>query len=306
MWTRPWLAGPLLLASAAYWADGLVSVNTIGVDWFPWLAFGAAAAIGSKSAEPIPAIRAVPAFASVGILLLATIGGSWGLVALSASEEIWQARILWSAGYTASIEHAEEAVRQDPGRADYWNWLGLTRERAQAWRLSADAYAEAARRAPYNPRFWSNLALSRARQALANDLSTGAPSAALSAARRAVDVDPNNPEANAVLSQIATEFGQPDLGLSAAVTAVVLYPIDASYDGVVLRAARDAMDLTTAMASLERALKTKDSVLIRVAAGEIALRMGDTATARVHAARAAQFDPNNAEVVKLLGAIPRN
>jgi O-antigen ligase/cytochrome c-type biogenesis protein CcmH/NrfG len=302
---RQWLAGPLLLGLAAYWADGLVSVGTVGVDWFPWLAFGAAAVIAGDRREPLVSLRSLPALAQIGVMVIAALVGSWGLVALSASEEIWQARILWSGGSTMSIDHAEQAVRLDPGRADYWNWLGLTRELAQNWRSSGDAYAEASRRAPHDPLFWSNLALSRARQALADDLSSGGPPAAIAAARRAVDVDPNNPHANAVLGEVANAFGQPDLALSSAVTAVVLYPIDPAYDDLVLRASRDAMDLRGAAASLERALKAKDSVQIRVAAGEIALRLGDIPSARVHASRAAELAPTDAEVVKLLGQIPK-
>jgi O-antigen ligase/tetratricopeptide (TPR) repeat protein len=311
LWTvgmsrQAWLAGPFLVGLAAYLADGLVTVGTIGVDWFPWVGFGAAAAIAGRREETISAIRRVPAVASIGLGLGAAIAGLFGLVALSASEEVWQARILWFREPNVAIEHAEAAVRQDPGRADYWNYLGLTREYAAAWRSSGDAYAEAARRAPYDARFWSNLALSRMRQTLEQDLFSGGAPTALAAARRGVEVDPNDPRANAVLAQTAIQFDQPDLGLSAAVNAVVLYPIEPSYDALVLRAARGAMDLPSAAASLERAVKAKDSASIRVAAGEIALRIGDTAGARVHANRAAQLAPSDPEVVKLIEKLPKS
>jgi cytochrome c-type biogenesis protein CcmH/NrfG len=241
----------------------------------------------------------------VAVVCAALAAASFGLLALSAAEQIGQARLQWLRRSPTSIELAESALRRDPGRADYWNWLGLTRDLSQNWRLSGDAYAEAARRAPHDSTFWSNLARSRARQALANDGSSGGASAALDAARRAVDEDPNDSEANFVLGEIASVFGEPELAISAAVKAVVLYPIEPLYEPVVLRSARAMSDLRFAASQLDIALRARDSALIRVAAGEVALRMGDIPTAQSHARRAAELAPNHPEVVKLLSALPR-
>lgn len=305
LWRRglrrsPWVAGPLLLAFAAYWADALVGPHAIGVDWFPWLAFGGAAAIAGKRADVVAEVRRLPGLASVVVVLAACAMAFTGTFALAAGEEVGRARVIWLRKSSASVEPAEAAVRLDPGRADYWNWLGVTLDLSGEWRRSGDAYAEAARRAPHDSTFWANLARSRARQAIANDLSRGGAPAAIEAARRGVEVDPNDPEANFVLGELASLFGQPELGVRATVTAIVLYPPDGRYDPVVLRAARGVSDVRFAASEVDRALKVKDTALLRVAAGELALRLGDKATAQAHAARAAQLAPRNADVVKLV------
>jgi O-antigen ligase/cytochrome c-type biogenesis protein CcmH/NrfG len=296
----PWVAGPLLLAFAAYWADALVGPGAVGVDWFPWLTFGAAAAVAGKRAEVLPELRRLPMIVSLLVIVAAIAMAFTGLFALAAGEEAGRARVIWLRKSSASVERAEAAVRLDPGRADYWNWLGLTLDLGGEWRRSGDAYAEAARRAPHDSTFWANLARSRARQAIAQDQSRGGVTAAIEAAQRGVQVDPNDPEANFVLGELASLFGRPDMAIGPAVKAVVLYPPDNRYDPIVLRAARGARDVRSAASELDRALKAKDSLLLRVAAAELALRLGDKATARAHAVQAARFAPTNADVVRLL------
>lgn len=302
---REWLAAPLLMGLAAYWADGLVTVGAVGVDWFPWVAFGGAAALSGEHTDPMPALRRIPRLATVAIGTIATVGALSGLIALSAGEEAWQARLLVLRGSVAAVEHAERAVTLDPGRAEYWNWLGQAREIANDLHAASDAYAEATRRQPYNAKFWGSLAKSLSRQALAADTSRGGGPAAIAAARRGVDEDPNNPEASAVLADMAARFGQGDVAVGAAATAVVLYPIDAAYDRLLLRSSRAASDLRAAAAQVARALAVKDSALVRVAAGELALRLGDNAAARGHATRAAQLAPNDPDVRALVTRLAR-
>jgi Flp pilus assembly protein TadD len=308
LWTegkrrQGWLAGPLLMGLAAYLGHGLVTVGAVGVDWFPWLAFGAAAGISGERAEVIPRLRGVPRLATIAVGAAATVAALSGLIALSAGEEAWQARLLVLRQSTAALEHAERAVRLDPGRGEYWNWLGQARDIANDRRGASDAYGEATRRQPYNPKFWGDLARNLARQANEGDLSKGGGPAAIAAARRGAEADPNGPDANAVLAEIANQFGQGDLALSAAVRAVVLYPIEPAYDVLTRRAARGASDLQSAAAALDRALGAKDSAPLRVAAAEIAVRLGDLAAAKAHAARAAQLAPDDPEVKRLLAQL---
>jgi tetratricopeptide (TPR) repeat protein len=311
LWTigmtrAPWLAGPLLVGLAAYWADGLVAIAAVGVDWFAWLAFGATAGLTGERASAIHAVRPLPTLVSIVFVLAALGVASSTLVALSAAEQVGQARILWLRKSTDAVKLASDALRRDPGRAVYWNWLGLAHDLTSQWKASGDAYAEAARRAPHNSTFWANLARSRARQTLVGDDSSGGASAAIAAASRGVEEDPNDPEANFVLGEMASLFGQSDLALPAAVNAVVLYPLDSRYDPIVLRAARGATGLRLAAFELDRALRAKDTVILRVAAGEVSLRRGDIPTARVHARRAAELAPTDADVVRLLRALPPN
>jgi cytochrome c-type biogenesis protein CcmH/NrfG len=298
------VAAPLLIGFAAYWADGLVAVGTVGVDWFPWLALGAAASLAGKRLTRVDPVRKVPRIVSIAIVLAACVGALSGLIALSAGEEAWQARILALRHSTLSIGHASQAVALDSGRAEYWSWLGIARELTSDWKSASEAHLEAARRQPYNARFWANLARTLTRQALENDFSNGGASAAIAAAQRGVDEDPNNPDANAALAETGLQLGRGDMALAGAVRAIVLYPIDPAYDLLALRLARRASDLRSAAAQLDRALGAKDSAPLRVAAAEIALRLGDNAAAKAHATRAAQLAPDDPDVKRLLTQIP--
>src|SRR5205807_10417163 len=94
-------------------------------------------------------------------------------------------------------------------------------------------------------------------------------------------------------------------GLVSAVKALRLYPLDPGCDQLILRAACEAKDLSAARMQLDRALVAKDTAPVRVAAGEIALRSGDTASASAHAARAFQLAPSDPEVSQLLAAIAK-
>jgi cytochrome c-type biogenesis protein CcmH/NrfG len=297
------VAAPILLGFAAYWADGLVAVGTVGVDWFPWLALGAAASIGGTRRQNLARARKVSRIVSVMIVLAACVGALSGLVALSAGEEAWEARILWLRHSTLSVGHAAQAVALDPGRGEYWSWLGLARELTNDWKSATEAHLEAARRQPYDARLWANLARTLTRQALEHDESNGGAPAAIAAARRGVDEDPNNPDAHAALAATGIQLGQGDMALAGSVRAIVLYPIDPAYDFLALRAARSASDVRSAAAQLDRALGAKDSAPLRVAAAEIALRLGDNAAAKAHAMRAAQLAPDDSDVKRLLAQL---
>src|SRR5207245_3066140 len=57
---RPVVGGVCILALAAYLAQATVSVGSIAVDWVPWLAAGAAAAIAGSARPALSARRLGP------------------------------------------------------------------------------------------------------------------------------------------------------------------------------------------------------------------------------------------------------
>src|SRR3989442_7411303 len=197
LWTRgfaraPEVAIPFIVASVAYWSHGLVADNAISVDWWPWIAFGAAAALDAEPVVYAPAVRPLPRLIAVGVLAASVLGSLTGIAALRSNEDALVAKFAWEKGQVdVALGAAASAVREDPGRADHWNWLGLAFDLASRWREAGDAYAEAAARAPHDAAYWSNLARARTRQALIEDNSSGGAPAALEAARRAVATDPN-------------------------------------------------------------------------------------------------------------------
>jgi O-antigen ligase len=306
LWTRgltqtPAVAMPVLLASAAYLAHALVAVDTISVDWWPWVALGAAAALSPHTvaaARPFKLPHLVVASSLVGLAVVASLSG---ITALRSNQSALTAKLAWEARRGAAARAAAEAsVRQDPGRADHWNWLGLALDLQAEWRASGDAFLEAATRAPHEAAYWSNLARSRARQALSSNEGSDDGVAALNAARRAVATDPNSPEANEVLAEVASLFGDYELALDASSHAIRLFPKEPSFDFVAAEAALGVADQATAQRKLEELIAVRDSATLRVTAAQLALTRDDRDGARLHARRALELDPRNSAALAIL------
>jgi tetratricopeptide (TPR) repeat protein len=289
----PFVGLVVLLAMAAYWAHAFVATGAVAVDWVPWTGFGLIAAIAAPTGGRVATQRPIPAVVLVPIVVLMVGGALVGNNAYRANEDAGTARRALAEGsIDVAIRSAEAAVARDPGRAEYWNWLGLARERSGSYAAAADAYAEATRRAPHEPTYWSNLALALARQASAGE--------AVTAARKAVEVDPTGWRANEVLAEVALAVGQDDLALRAAVGTIVLEKGNAAMQAIAADAASSVSDLAEAARLLDSALAVHESAVLHVARAEIALRSKDLDTARRHATRALELDPNNAEAGRLL------
>jgi O-antigen ligase/tetratricopeptide (TPR) repeat protein len=301
MKSRAWLAAPLLSGFAGYWGAGLFGVQSVGVDWFPWVAF-ASAAIFQRPTTDMRELRR----SRLGAVLVATsiAFGLSGFIALSAGEEAWQARLLTLRQSSLAIEHASRAVSLDPGRGEYWFWLGRAYEVTSDWHRAADAYAQAAGRQPYNSTYWISLGRARARDNLAGGGAGGIQTSAFDALEKAIEADPNDPEAHAALAEVALRSVDGDRALAAAARATQLYPPDGRYDRLVLTSSRIAMDMPVAARSLEQTLAVKDSALLHVALAEIALRTGDAVAARTHADRAGVLAPEDPDVRALLARLP--
>jgi cytochrome c-type biogenesis protein CcmH/NrfG len=237
-------------------------------------------------------------------LAVLAVGGLLApLNALQANRDASFARAEWTLGRTDSaIAAAETAVSRDPGRAEYWNWLGLARDQAGLWRESASAYEEATARAPHEATYWDNLALARGAQALA-DGDAQAGQAATAAALRAVEVDPNAIRVNETLAELAYQFGDFDLALRGAVSATILYDESSGYRAFL--SSQRLTNLDAARRLLSDAVAVRDVAWLRLALAQIALRMNDRASAETNALRALELAPGEPEALSLLAQARR-
>jgi tetratricopeptide (TPR) repeat protein len=297
------VAGPLFAGLTAYYVQALVSVGSISVDWFPWFCFGSVAGLAGMSRPTTARHRPL---IGVPLVLLAAAGVVFPNAAFQANRDGGAARGDLVAGRVeAAISAAELAVDRDPGRAAYWSLLGLAREKAERWRDAATAYEEATVRAPHAAPYWNALALARRRQAEAKDDPQAAGAAAVHAAVRAVEVDPNGLSVNENLADLAYEFGEFDVALRAAVKTVVLYDGYPTYGGVAVLAAARLSDLGAARRLLEDAVTVEETPQLRLALAVTAVRMNDRVAARENAQRALALSPNYKEAADLLAQLDR-
>jgi len=284
------VAAAALTALAAYWTDGLFAVWSVEADWIPWVCLGAAAT-GTPGSAALVGRPIVRPLLQVAILAVAAVAPMSELGTFRAGRLANDAAHLRATSSLASFEAASGAVDLDGGRAQHWAIRGATLETIGLWKLAGDNYLEAASRYPYRAEYWTSAALARAQQALAGDLSSGGRAAAIAAARRGIEADPNKSVPYEAAAEILVAFGDRPGALREIVRAIQLYPRDSRYDEVAAEIADGDPDRGDAGALIDEALRYKDSVPLRLAAAKAALARGDRATARAHAARAVELDP---------------
>jgi cytochrome c-type biogenesis protein CcmH/NrfG len=200
-----------------------------------------------------------------------------------------------------AIHAATDATKADSARSQYWEILGHAYGLKEQWRDAGDAFAEAVRRAPYIASNYANLARSRTRQAFAGDQSARA--SALDAARRGALLDPNNWEAESVLAEIQSAFGEPEQALTTLALAVSLNQRNPTNDIVASEAATRVADPQRARALVERILEKKESALLRVTLAKVALRLNDRELALTNARRAIELEPGNTDALKVISGL---
>lgn len=209
----PTVGVPLLLGWCAYWAHALVAVGSIAIGWVPWVALGVA--VGLDSRVPSQA-RRFPRWALAVLMIGTLVASASGARAFLANRD---ALVMERASATGdprtALVAAENALARDRGRAENWNRLGLALDGLELWKESLDAYRGAAARRPHEPIYWANVARSYARLALEGDI--GARAEAITAARRAIEADPNSSAGHTVLVEIAVAFGMCDVARTEAV-----------------------------------------------------------------------------------------
>lgn len=291
-------AAPLLAGAAAYWAQGLVALGSVSIDWIGWVAAGGAASLadarrGGRQRRVAPAVQA--AVIAVGLAVALS-----GHAALQAARESHVAR---GASIDRALQAATRAVQLDPGRAEYWFALGQVQGKRGALGEAAVAYREAAERAPYVSDYWSNLALTLADLAVRGEQSSGGEAAALEAARRAVEADPRSPRPHLIRATVSKALGDPVAALEEVTVAMRMNPTEPEYDMFAADTALRVSDTAAARAALERILALKDSAVLRVALAQTSLKLNDLGAARAHLRRAIELDPQNAAARDLLRQI---
>lgn len=297
---RATVAAPLLVGAVAYWANSLVAIGSVSVDWMGWVAAGGAAALGHRAGAAAP--RRLSLLAQGAMIGVAVLLAGSGYSAFQASREAYAART--ASRPERAVPAAEKAVRLDPARAEYWFALGLARQGRGALADAAQAFRNAAVRAPYVTGYWGNLALALANLALAGDQSLGGREAALAAARRAIEADPSSPTPHNVYAVVAKALGDPAGALEASAVAIRLHKGEPEYDTVAVDAASRMTDASAARLALEDIVKEKDSAVLRVGLAQISLKLKDIEAARMHLRRALELDPQNAparELTRQLG-----
>lgn len=288
----PHIAIPLLVGAIGYWAQSVVAIGSVSVDWMGWLAAGGAASVRARpAAAALPRNRAVlQAIAALMTLLLAISGYS----AFQANRELYAARVARVvARPDRAITRAEQAIRLDSGRSEHWFALGLARQDGKMLPDAARALRGATDRAPFVATYWSTLALTLTNLALAGDNSVGGKDAALVAARRGTEADPNHPTPYNVLAVVANALGEHAEALKASATAIRLFKGDSEYEAVAADAALRLADAVAARSALEDIVREKDAPVLRVALARLALKMNDAGSARMHIRRALELDPKN-------------
>lgn len=299
----PLVGAPLALAWIAYWANGLVSVGSISVDWIPWVILGSVAATGGASPpfrrSALPA-RALIRVLAVSLAIAAIAGVLTGVDAFRSNRDSLLSRSAWLTGdQQAAVTYGAAALLEDPGPADHWNRLGLALDLAGRPGEAALAYEGAVRRAPQSPAFGFNLARSRARSGAVG------VDAAIAAAESAVAADPNDAWARITFADVVLALDRCDAALSSAVRAIQLFAGDPHYDDLAARAARCAKDPPLAQERLAQALSAKESAVLLLALAELELSSGDIDGARNHALRVFELSQDNESALELLRQIGR-
>lgn len=290
------VAAPLLMAGAAYWGHGLVSVGSFAIDWFPWVAFGLAAASTALPAA-VPGMRTVSRRWQLAVVAVAVVAVAAGLRQLEVDQDAKTVSALIARGRPdVAAFAARTVIDRDPGRAEHWDIYGTALFAQKRWRPAGDAFQAAADRASYEPSYWQNVALAR--------LNEGDGQAAFAAARRAIDADPNEPTPHATAAQVAAGIGMDDVALTEGITALRLHG-DADSLARLIAASAGKVDPAPGRSALEEALRMTDAIPLRLALARLALKSNDLPTVRTNAERVLQLDPTNSDAKAILAALPR-
>lgn len=310
IWSTTWAGAPraagiLLSAVSAYWVYALFSPEALSLAWVPWSVAGSAVGLARAvprvarlGAQPLP-LAALIAVASV---LVAASGAN----AIQADREAAQAvRARDSQLAGQALLHANEALRLDGARAQYWQELAFAYVLQEQWGRAAEAYEEAIRREPHDVTYRSNLARARLLEALEPGATLTAREAARTAAADARRVDPEDPEPWFVSAQVANALGEYEDALHYAKAAIDRFVYAEEYDLEAQLAATRMSDPALAERVLREALAVKESPTLRLAIAQVLLRRGDRGGAARELRDLLARYPGSPEAARLLEDLGR-
>lgn len=295
-------AWPLILVALAYWVNALTSPESVSVGWIPWVVFAGATWLASEAPVTLPAVRRLPMPVAAGVLGAALLIATSGWNAYRANAEIVRAVIAYPGDAAVTIAAASSAIALDPGRGDYYNYLGLGLQLRGQFASAAAQFEDATRRVPYQPAYWINLSRARMFQVQSGDQSGGGARAALAAAQRGVDVDPRLHSAHRNYAEVALALGDADLAFDEARIAFDIYARDPLNDVVLAASARQIPDHELARRALEAALARTNNAVLWGGLAQVHLAAGNLTAARAAAVQALLLDPDNADGKKVEAA----
>lgn len=214
--------------------QGMFSIAHVATEWLFWFCLGlvavprlstdhteASARENRRGSGVHAGARRGDLLASVAALALGAVLASTVVSSLSASEAARASNRAREVGNFGAAEHfAELAVRRDAGRADYWNVLGLAHS-GRSPQVAADAFEKATATAPYDSVYLLNLA--REELMLARTAPPYRERAARHA-RRAAEIDPNNPVTRLEHSKVLLLVGDLRGAVAEAERAIAIAP----------------------------------------------------------------------------------
>jgi cytochrome c-type biogenesis protein CcmH/NrfG/O-antigen ligase len=312
---------------ATHLGTGLTSVTDVGSDWLFWVAcalmvgFTARAShevsTSSVVAESIrrrarPVLRAAPG--GLVLALLCTAAGiSLALTSLRAMDASRSARLSQNSRLAGAVGPALDAglaaTTADPGRAEYWQRLGLAYVSVSRWPDAADALDRAVRLAPWDVRYVQDLVQTQL------ILASGGDNAARARAERLVDEavrrDPNYPAAHYTRAVVMQLNGRVQEGLRSIERAMVLSPntTDRLYYVIATQLYVAAGRAEDGVRVARVGLSVTDSPQIRIELARALLASGRAQEALPQVDYILAAEPGNTEAQRLrseiLAAIPR-
>jgi O-antigen ligase/Flp pilus assembly protein TadD len=287
-----------LVPLAAFFGQGLVTINDLGTDWIPWLAMGViAGSSGSRlvARERTAYPRWILAVAAAVALIAAGAGTVAGNQRVAASDHFGRSESLIAANRGAeALPEAIAAVQADPRRAEYWSGLGTALNASDRVIAAGAAFAEAARLKPSQPLFWTNLALMRL-------FVQDTPGASL-ALSKATAADRWDPQSRDLAARVALLLNDAEKASREGHLAVELQPTEPTvYEAptiadIRLGKLKEAEDM---LRNGLTQIKPPASLGLHILLAQVLHAEKRDADARVEVAAALAIDPQNASALKL-------
>jgi O-antigen ligase/Flp pilus assembly protein TadD len=293
-----------LPAVAAFFGQGLVTINDPGMDWIPWLCVGIiAGASGSRlvaapqrKRAPAPLIPPRTRLIAISVVAALTLlfAGAAARDRVAASEHFAASEALQLVNRSGAIVESQLALSLDPRRAEHWSGVGAALNGSNKVAAASAAFAQAAHLEPSDATFWRNLGLMRI---LLDD-----PRGGLAALERAAQADPFDPETRDLLARITLSLGDAERASREGHLAVRLRPLEpTTYEAPTTADIRRGKP-QAAEEMLRQGLTRFDlvhSLPLRILLAQVLHEEKRDEEARKEIATVLSVDPTNASALKL-------
>lgn len=299
---------------AAHFGSGLLTPGSQSTEWIGWTGIGFLAAFnemavrGKSSQVPVPSPSKTVKWLWLPVFIIALSGMGFSLRAYVADRfssvaiELFKNEMDDKDRFMA-LNAAIKGTQIDPGRADHWQVRGNAEENAGNLYLAAASYEEAARRAPYAPENWWNIARVNMRLFQAGDSTR--KEAVLYVMEQALKSDPHGSESYSGAAKVTIVLGENEQALAWARKAISLFPKKDNYYILAATAAHrlgrpeEAENIlkTGLSAYSEDAIKLGFVDPLHLALAQLYLELGQIKKSEAEISFVLEKDPNNAEAL---------